>query len=87
MVQILWTLYDYGSVCNFFSVYKVDTCLLGFKEIDGLDKPEFSDRFDLKDRANVYLGEVMGLPFSYVICLGFHLKLKNFGAHLITRVF
>ena len=82
----IMTTIDYGLGPS-FSFGLQGGYLLGVKVIDGLDKPGFGDRFDLKGRANAHLGEVMGLPSNFDIYPGLNLGLKNFGAHLGTRVF
>lgn len=61
--------------------------LLGVKEVDGVEKPEAGDRFDVKARANAHLGDVIGLPENFDIYPGLDLGLKNFGGHVGTRVF
>lgn len=77
---------DYG-LGQSFSIGVQAGYLLGVKEIDGFDKPDFGDRFDVKARFNANLGDVIGLPQNIDLYPGLNLGLKNFGGHLGGRVF
>lgn len=77
---------DYG-LGESFSVGAQAGYLLGYKEIGGLGKPNFGDRFDIKARASAHLGGVLKLPRNIDVYPGLDLGLKNFGAHLGTKVF
>ncbi|MCZ4245036.1 DUF6646 family protein [Pedobacter punctiformis] len=77
---------DYGLGPS-FSIGAQASYLLGVKSFDGVDKPGFGDRFDLKARFNANLGNVIGLPSNVDLYPGLNLGLKNFGAHVGGRVF
>lgn len=51
------------------------------------EKPDFTERFDLKARFNANLGNVIGLPASMDVYPGLDLGLRNFGAHAGFRYF
>ncbi|RZL60218.1 MAG: hypothetical protein EOO93_15015, partial [Pedobacter sp.] len=55
------TTLDYG-LGQSFSIGAQAGYLLGVKSFDGIEKPGFGDRFDLKARFNANLGSVIGLP-------------------------
>lgn len=76
---------DYG-LGQSFSIGAQAGYLLGVDEVDG-EKPESTHRFDVKARASAHLGDVMGLPQNFDVYPGLNLGLKNFGAHVGTRVF
>lgn len=77
---------DYG-LGESFSIGAQAGYLLGAKEISGLDKAGFGDRFDVKARFNANLGNVIGLPENIDIYPGLNLGLKNFGGHVGGRMF
>jgi hypothetical protein len=54
--------------------------LLGVEEIQG-DLPNFDQRFDIKTRLNVNIGDVIGLSDYLDVYPGLNLGFKNFGAH------
>lgn len=60
---------------------------LGLKEINGVKKAGFGDRFDLKARFNANIGSVIDLPSNVDVYPGLNLGLKNFGGHVGARVF
>ncbi len=76
---------DYG-LGQSFSIGAQTGYLLGVKEING-DKPSGTHRFDVKARASAHLGDVIGLPANVDVYPGLNLGLKNFGAHVGTRIF
>lgn len=76
---------DYG-LGESFSIGAQAGYLLGVKEYEG-EKPSGTHRFDVKARLSAHLGDVMGLPSNFDIYPGLNLGLKNFGAHVGTRVF
>lgn len=51
------------------------------------DKPDFTDRVDLKARFNANLGNVIGLPENMDLYPGLNLGLRNFGGHVGFRYF
>ena len=75
------TTLDYG-LGQSFSIGAQAGYLLGVKSFDGIEKPGFGDRFDLKARFNANLGSVIGLPANVDLYPGLNLGLKNFGAHV-----
>lgn len=77
---------DYG-VGESFSFGAQAGYTLGLKEINGIEKAGFGDRFDLKARFNANIGSVIGLPSNVDVYPGLNLGLKNFGGHVGARVF
>ena len=82
----IMTSLDFG-LGESFSIGAQAGYLLGAKEITGFDKPDFTDRFDIKARFNANLGNVIGLPENIDVYPGLNLGLKNFGGHIGGRVF
>ena len=82
----IMTSLDFG-LGESFSIGAQAGYLLGVKEVNGLGKPDFGDRFDIKARFNANLGNVIGLPENVDIYPGLNLGLKNFGGHIGSRVF
>jgi outer membrane protein G len=76
---------DFG-IGESFSIGAQAGYTLGLKKIAGIEKAGFGDRFDLKARFNANIGSVIGLPSNIDLYPGLNLGLKNFGAHLGSRV-
>lgn len=79
------TVVDFG-LGDSFSIGAQAGYLLGVKEIAG-EKPDFTDRFDLKARFNANLGKVLNLPANIDVYPGLNVGLKNFGGHVGAKYF
>ncbi|MCX2575214.1 DUF6646 family protein [Pedobacter sandarakinus] len=77
---------DYG-LGQSFSIGGQAGYALGVKFFDGIAKPGFGDRFDLKARFNANVGSVIGLPENVDVYPGLNLGLKNFGGHIGAKAF
>lgn len=76
---------DYG-LSPTFSIGLQSGYLLYTGKIAGY-KAGFTDKFDLRARANAHLGPVMRLPEQFDIYPGLDLGLRNFGFHFGARYF
>ena len=82
--------YDLGLGEN-ISVGVSSAYLLGIKEDnwygEGIEKPHTIDRFDVKGRLNVHLGNVINVDKKFDIYPGLNLGIHNLGLHAGTRYF
>lgn len=77
---------DYGLGEN-ISIGVVGSYLLSVSKDELDNKPDFSDRVDIKARFNANLGNVFNIDEKVDIYPGLDLGLRNFGAHLGIRYF
>ena len=77
---------DYGLGEN-ISIGVVGSYLLSVSKDELENKPDFSDRVDIKARFNANLGNVFNIDEKVDIYPGLDLGLRNFGAHLGIRYF
>lgn len=77
---------DYGLGEN-ISIGVVGSYLLSVNRDELDNKPDFSDRVDIKARFNANLSNVFNIDEKVDIYPGLDLGLRNFGAHLGIRYF
>jgi hypothetical protein len=77
---------DYGLGEN-ISIGVVGSYLLSVSKDELDNKPDFSDRVDIKARFNANLGNVFNIDEKVDIYPGLDLGLRNFGAHFGVRYF
>ncbi len=54
---------------------------------DAVGTPKFDDRFDAKLRFNANIGNVLKISEKFDVYPGLDLGLRNFGAHLRSKIF
>lgn len=82
--------YDRGLGEN-ISIGVSSTYILGVKEDNwygkGIEKPDAIDRFDVKGRLNVHLGNVINVDKKFDVYPGLNIGIHNLGLHTGVRYF